>query len=1049
MKNRIYRFLVMCAFGWGIIPLLPKPLSAQEASPPTLETFTPRLGWQANAAGWISARWSCGRSSHKMEYVLLQPNAPAIPLDIPQKYLDTYGGMAGINKRFFYLHGDMAPRADGKQTLFVETMARDPQIRDKWDMKPAKDRFTTQAVQTKPFVLLLVRFKDVTATPKPKSYYEGMIGSTSPGLRHYYLEDSFNQLDIAGSTVIDWINLPGTKASYMAGTDIDYDKVIRDATAAVDSQVDFRKFYGIAVMLNTTFSNQWWGLGTAQWLTLDGETRTWGTSIQATPHDQSLCAHETGHSLGLMHSSGPYSETYDSKWDVMSGGDANISTTYGYVADHTISFHKAFLGWIPTNRICLVKPGTSQTINIERLAQPVSSTNYLMGQVFIGGLASKFYTVEFRQKIGYDTILPASGVVIHSVDTKRAGGDRLAQVVDATNNNDCNDAGAIWLAGETFTDATNGITIKVNSIGTSSANVTITQTGTGDLPDTVKNTKDSGAGSLRNALDYANIFFGTTITFKIPTTDPNFLSGVATITPLSDLPDLNLPGTILDGASQTTNIGDTNLSGPEIHIRGTSNASGYGLSIYSPNNIVRNIVWTKFTNFAISLNGADAKNNRIEKCYLGTDPTGSTASGNGWTIGLLDNSNNNFIGDVGAGNLISGNTSAGVYITGSTTTNNIIRGNLIGTDRTGTKALPNGYGIQIRGGSSKTTIDQNLVSGNSSVGIGISGSNLNVITANTVGPTLPGTAALSNSWGIYLADNATSNTIGGTTLALGNIVSGNSVGVGIVGASKTTLLFNYVGLDKTGKKALPNSYGVYLKKGATFATADNIIGSSSAGNFLSGNSTYGLVLEGALRTTVRGNVIGLMSDRSTALGNANHGIWINTGASNNSIMGNVISSNLTGVSVTGDTSLSNLIRQNSIFGNTKLGIDLDKNNDAKGITLNDLNDVDTGPNNLQNFPVITKVTKSATTPIQYTYEGTLNSRPNTTYIIDLYGNLVAHLSGYGEARYWLGSVTVTTNANGNATFSLTTTNNRKYLSATATNTTLGETSEFAKIFTTP
>ncbi len=102
---------------------------------------------------------------------------------------------------------------------------------------------------------------------------------------------------------------------------------------------------------------------------------------------------------------------------------------------------------------------------------------------------------------------------------------------------------------------------------------------------------------------------------------------------------------------------------------------------------------------------------------------------------------------------------------------------------------------------------------------------------------------------------------------------------------------------------------------------------------------------------------------------------------------------------------------NNIFANTNLGIDL--GND--GVTPNDPGDTDTGPNNLQNFPVLSALnTNVGTTNIQ----GSLNSSPNTPVRLDFFSNKVCDPSGFDECETFLGFGQVTTDITGNADFSV-------------------------------
>jgi hypothetical protein len=157
--------------------------------------------------------------------------------------------------------------------------------------------------------------------------------------------------------------------------------------------------------------------------------------------------------------------------------------TYGCVGQGTISYHKDLAAWIPSARKFVPPLNSVTTIEIDRLNQPGSSTNYLMARIPIPG-SSQFYTVEARRFIGYDNKVPAEAIVIHHVDATRAND---AWVVDADGNLDgacvipqddanCDpdDAGAQWTPGETYSDAANAIQIRVNAITATGFSVTIT-----------------------------------------------------------------------------------------------------------------------------------------------------------------------------------------------------------------------------------------------------------------------------------------------------------------------------------------------------------------------------------------------------------------------------------------------------------------------------------------------------------------------------------------------------------------------------------------------
>ncbi|MFN7927653.1 MAG: Calx-beta domain-containing protein [Blastocatellia bacterium] len=161
---------------------------------------------------------------------------------------------------------------------------------------------------------------------------------------------------------------------------------------------------------------------------------------------------------------------------------------------------------------------------------------------------------------------------------------------------------------------------------------------------------------------------------------------------------------------------------------------------------------------------------------------------------------------------------------------------------------------------------------------------------------------------------------------------------------------------------------------------------------------------------------------------------------------NVISGNDgSGVHIEGPPATGNKALGNSIFNNTKLGIDLGLDD---AVTANDVGDGDTGSNNLQNFPVLTCVTSAGGAT---TVGGTLNSLATTSFRIEFFVNDACDASGNGEGHPLLGMQNVTTDGSGDVTFSATglpAVAVGKFITATATRldamSNPVETSEFSK-----
>ena len=275
----------------------------------------------------------------------------------------------------------------------------------------------------------------------------------------------------------------------------------------------------------------------------------------------------------------------------------------------------------------------------------------------------------------------------------------------------------------------------------------------------VTKTNDSGYRSLRWAMEQANNHAGPdTIVFNIPDTDPGFDSstGVWTIQPQSELPDLRDGETVIDGTTQAAFVGsDTNPRGPEIEIDGT-NTGGYtdGLYLHSARNVIRDLVINRFPSNGIRISDADT--NVVVACYIGTDASGTVSLANAYNgIQLNGGASYNMIGgsSQGEGNLISGNGWDGILVGANCSRNHVIN-NLIGTDRSGSDSLGNGdYGVEIGNGASGDSAHENVVGPgntiafNGLVGVRIVGPLVvgNTITQNAI--TQNGTLGIDNFGG--------------------------------------------------------------------------------------------------------------------------------------------------------------------------------------------------------------------------------------------------------------------------------------------------------------
>ena len=438
---------------------------------------------------------------------------------------------------------------------------------------------------------------------------------------------------------------------------------------------------------------------------------------------------------------------------------------------------------------------------------------------------------------------------------------------------------------------------------------------------------------------------------------------------------LIMPGSVLPDLSDVDGVTITG-AGYNVWINGTNINTMVGLNLVGDGNIIQGLVISHFyTGIQIS-NGSieniigtdgDGTGDETERNYivmnnavgiLVASPSGGRVAGNyiGYyggiaqpnQVGIQVTRSGNIIGtngdgngDAAEGNVISGNTYEGLQIITIDATQNVVAGNIIGLDPTGSTAVPNGdVGINIRsapenligtdGNGVSDDLERNIISGNVYSGIYINQENAanNVVAGNWIGLNASGDAAVPNGeHGVYISTYGTAgdmndniigtNGDGNGDAAEGNIISGNvGYGIYISGAtiSQTVIAGNWIGLNAAGDAALPNGQsGIYIGEAPAVRIGTNGDGTSDAleGNVISGNTSTGILIGGDSSTgnKISGNVIGLNAQASAAVPNGDAGVSIATS-------GNVIG---TDGDENGDAAERNIISGNAIMGIAILG----------------------------------------------------------------------------------------------------------------------------------
>ena len=350
----------------------------------------------------------------------------------------------------------------------------------------------------------------------------------------------------------------------------------------------------------------------------------------------------------------------------------------------------------------------------------------------------------------------------------------------------------------------------------------------------------------------------------------------------------------------------------------------------------------------VDIHGAGTTGNIVAGNKIGTNAAGTAALANadlgvnvsGGATSNVIGSNGNGVGDQYKGNLISGNVQAGVQFLGTGTDYNVLAGNLIGTDVSGTYAIPNstsnqecgvfiGYGaafniIGTDGIDADPSGDRNVISGNRGYdGLVIQDGFDNIVAGNFIGTNASGLAALPNVGnGMEIKAGSQGNLIGTNGAGVDdaaerNVISGND-GDGIqiwhAGTSGNVVAGNYIGTNADGTAALGNgAAGIRIYDGAS----GNWIGVNSVfnpetpdeGNVISGNTSDGVEMSGAGTSGnfVAGNLIG--TDATGTIAIANYaGVEIDSGASGNLI------------GASGASSVTDPLERNIISGNTFAGV---------------------------------------------------------------------------------------------------------------------------------
>lgn len=603
------------------------------------------------------------------------------------------------------------------------------------------------------------------------------------------------------------------------------------------------------------------------------------------------------------------------------------------------------------------------------------SMQYSTGNLIMGNLIGTDFTGALPVGNGSDGVRLLSHVTATIIGTNGDGNsDDLERNVISGN-------GAAFLSsGVDIADVSTNNVVAGNYIGTDiTGTVAIENNGAGisllSGPNLVGTDGDNGSDALEANLISGNASNGVWIG-----SNQNRVAG-------------NLIGTTADGMSALGNgAAGVHIAGGQNNIIGTN---GDGVADAAERNVI-----SANTTLITGFSGIEVQsdNNIIAGNYVGLNAAGTAALGNEQYGISLAGADGNLIGTDGDGvsdalerNVISGNAWYGVFLAQGSA-NNKVAGNYIGTDSTGSLAIPNMHAInsgsgaiQIDTGANNNTIgtdgngvgdaaEGNVISGNERRGVQIrdAGSNNNKVAGNYIGVAANGTSPLGNGdIGVEIIDGPTGNVIGtngnGVSDALeANVISSNGAfGVFIMAAPSNQVAGNFIGTDKTGTLELGNVIdGVHINASNLGNVNSNTVGGSlPKRNVIAFNGDEGVELDG-------------------------FGIFPS----------------------------STVITYNSIYSNASLGIDLHPGDIPFFITPNDVGDGDTGANNLMNFPELDTAI-NINNQINITGD-IVDGLANTTFKVQFFYSPECDPNGYGEGKTYIGESNQMTNGSGDVSFLL-------------------------------
>jgi len=281
---------------------------------------------------------------------------------------------------------------------------------------------------------LLVEFPDVKHQTAPEEISRRIFQDVNA----YFREVSYNLVSIEGYAT-NWIMLPKSTVTYGIsewGSPSERRRAFeRDAIGVADDSVDYSR-YDVVFIIAAGRGTVWAYSTTAMVRTNDNVTVE-AITVQTEYTAWGTFAHEFGHQLGLPDL---YDYTVAAKPGVYLEAAIHVGP-YCLMSRSTerplmLGWSKLTLGWLPPSNVQIAQPGDIKSVKIRPHRSLSNETMLLKIQIS----SKQYYLVEVRERTGYDSVLPDSGVLITFVDELVESGQGPVRLIDANPTKSLDDA---------------------------------------------------------------------------------------------------------------------------------------------------------------------------------------------------------------------------------------------------------------------------------------------------------------------------------------------------------------------------------------------------------------------------------------------------------------------------------------------------------------------------------------------------------------------------------------------------------------------------------